>query len=275
MSKNEILDWYFNRNHITCGNRICIHMAKKEKKFAMTRRIPMISFLQKVWNDVKIYLFNKDQSDSRILYFAGASILINIAIGLGKIIMGIYNHSFLFFVSGFYNLSLGFAKVVAVKGYAESKGKAIFPFTLQADKKHKEYRYYQLVGVILLLASFAYTIGSIGVLVGEHNNVHYSLIMVVEIGIITVIEIIVALQGVFARRREKEPILEAIKLTSLISSLIGLVLVQTAILNHAGGKTIIYFDYVGIFLGVVSFFIGVYMIISAKMKVVKQKKSQR
>ena len=235
----------------------------------------MISFLQKVWNDVKIYLFNKDQSDSRILYFAGASILINIAIGLGKIIMGIYNHSFLFFVSGFYNLSLGFAKVVAVKGYAESKGKAIFPFTLQADKKHKEYRYYQLVGVILLLASFAYTIGSIGVLVGEHNNVHYSLIMVVEIGIITVIEIIVALQGVFARRREKEPILEAIKLTSLISSLIGLVLVQTAILNHAGGKTIIYFDYVGIFLGVVSFFIGVYMIISAKMKVVKQKKSQR
>jgi len=189
--------------------------------------------------------------------------------------MGIYNHSFLFFVSGFYNLGLGFAKAVAVKGYAESKGKPIFPFTLQINStseksRQKEYRYYQLVGVIVLLASLAYTIGSIGVLVGEHSNVHYSLIMVVEIGIITAFEIAISLQGVFARRREKEPILEAIKLTSLISSLIGLVLVQTAILGHAGEKTMIYFDYVGIFLGGVSFFIGVYMIVSTKMKMARK-----
>lgn len=90
--------------------------------------------------------------------------------------------------------------------------------------------------------------------------------MVAMIGFVTVIEIVIALQGVFARRREKEPILEAIKLTSLISSLIGLVLVQTAILGHAGENPIIYFDYVGVFLGVVSFFIGMYMIVSTRIK---------
>jgi len=78
------------------------------------------------------------------------------------------------------------------------------------------------------------------------------------------------IQGVFARRREKEPILEAIKLTNFVSSLIGLVLVQTAILGHFGREPIIYFDYVGIFLGAMSLCIGVYMIVSARLKMIRK-----
>lgn len=241
----------------------------------MVRDNPVFEFIPKAWIAIKNYLSNKEQSYSRMIHFARLSILFNALIGLGKIIMGLYNRSFIFTVSGFYNIGLSLAKAVAVKGYSESKGKQIWPFNIQADNsisiknKKKEYRYYQLVGLIVLLASVAYTIGSIGVLIGSRSIAHYSTIMVVEIGLITAVEIIISLLGVLARRREKEPILEAIKLTSFVSSLIGLVLVQTAIFGHLGRQPIIYFDFVGIFLGAVSFFVSVYMIVSARRKMIK------
>jgi len=236
----------------------------------------MIKIISKTWIGVKDYLSDKELSYSRIIHFARLSILINTAIGLGKIIMGFCNQSFLFIFSGFYNIGLSFAKMVAVKGYCESKGKKIWPFIRSTDSTHRkksvknEYRYYRLVGFIVLLASLAYTIGSIGVLIGSRSKAHFSTIMVVVIGFITAIEIIVSLQGIFARRREKEPILEAIKLTNFVSSLIGLVLVQTAILGHLGRNPIIYFDYVGIFLGAVSLCIGVYMIAFARLKMIRK-----
>jgi hypothetical protein len=227
----------------------------------------MIIFLSKTWSGIKAYLGDKEETYNRILVFARASILLNAAIGLGKTVMGFHSHSFIFVCSGFYNLCIALAKIVAVKGYAESKGKAVWPFVrhIGGGGKQKEHRYYRQVGFIVLLASLVYTIGSIGVLFFGRNNAHYSLILVIEIGIVTAVEIIVSIYGVFARRREKEPILEAIKMTSLISSLIGLVLVQTAILGH-GGESIIYFDYVGIVLGALSIYIGVYMVASKRIR---------
>jgi len=232
----------------------------------------MLRFVAKIWNIIWSYLCDKEQTYSRIIHIARLSMLVNAAIGIGKIIMGLYNLSFLFIFSGLYNIGICLAKAVAVKGYAESKCKRIWPFKrpahdgLSRKSKKKEYRYFRQVGVIILLASVAYMVGSIGVLVGERSSAHFSTFMVAQIGIITAVEIVVALQGVLARRQEKEPILEALKFTSFISSLIGLVLVQTAILGHSGGTPIVYFDYAGIFLGAVSVCIGVYMIVSANMK---------
>jgi hypothetical protein len=213
----------------------------------------MLLFLRETWNGIKTYLCKRSETYNRILLFARVSIVLNATIGLGKTVMGFHSHSFIFACSGFYNLCIALAKIVAVKGYAESKGKAVWPFVRHADKggKQKEHHYYRQVGFTQLLASLVYTIGSIGVLFFGRDKAHYSLILVILIGIITAIEIITSIYGVVARRREKEPILEAIKLTSLISSLIGLVLVQTAILGHGGTEPIVYFDYVGVVLGAV------------------------
>jgi hypothetical protein len=229
----------------------------------------MLSFISKTWNGIKMYLGNKEETYNRILLFARASILLNAVIGLGKTIKGFYSHSFIFVCSGFYNLCIALAKIVAVKGYAESKGKAVWPFVQHTDRsgKRKEHRYYRQVGFIVLLASLVYTIGSTRVLFFGRNKAHYSLIWVIEIGTVTAVEIIISIYGVLARRREKEPILEAIKTTSLISSLIGLVLVQTAILGQSGTEPIVYFDYVGVALGTISFFIAIYMLVTANGKI--------
>jgi hypothetical protein len=218
----------------------------------------MKSVLQIARTVVWSYLKDKEQTYSRIVQFARITMCINAAIGVGKIIVGYYSHSFFFVMSGIYNLCLGVAKFVALKGY---KNNSI------EKSKIKEYHCYGKVGAIVLIASTAYIIGSLRVIFGEHSTAHFSMIMVVEISAITVIEIIVALNGIFARRREMQPILEALKLTSLISALIGLVLVQTAILGHRGGEVPVYFDYVGVVLGGVSVCIGAYMIVSARLKI--------
>lgn len=237
----------------------------------------MFEFITKAWIDVKAYFRDKEQIYNRIIHFARLSVLMNTAIGLGKIMMGFYNFSFIFFIGGFYNISLSLAKALAIKGYCESKGEKIWPFIRQDDNrlsekgKSKEYHYYQLVGMVVILASLAYMISSTGVFAGGRSSTQFSMATVVKIGSITAFEIILSLQGVFARRREKEPILEAIKLTSLISSLIGLTLMQTAILGHSGRESNLYFDLSGIFLGAVSFCIGVYMIVSIRRKKVTGK----
>ena len=190
--KNEVLD--FGGGRVTHSNNVGFYLAKKEIITVLMRGCPMFQIISKAWIGIKDYLSDKEQSYSRIIHFARLSILINTAIGLGKIIMGFCNQSFLFIVSGFYNIGLSFAKIVAVKGYCESKGKKIWPFIRSTDSRHRkksvknEYRYYRLVGLIVLLASLAYMIGSIGVLIGSRSKAYYSTIMVVMIGFITAIE---------------------------------------------------------------------------------------
>ncbi|MDR0812930.1 MAG: hypothetical protein LBO63_02860 [Oscillospiraceae bacterium] len=229
-------------------------------------------FISKTRVGIKAYLGNKEETYNRILLFAGVSVLLNAAIGIGKTVMGFHSHSFIFVCGGFYNVCLALAKIAAVKGYAESKGKRIWPLTRNIGKKtpeaskRNEYRCFRQVGFIVLAASLVYTAGSIGVLLFGRYNAGYSVILVIEIGVITAIELIASVIGVAAGRRDKEPILEAIKTTSLISSLIGLVLVQTAILGHSGTQPIVYFDYAGVALGAVSVCIGVYMVTGKRQR---------
>jgi hypothetical protein len=92
------------------------------------------------------------------------------------------------------------------------------------------------------------------------------MVTVILIGLTIAVEFIVSLQGISTWRHEKEPILEALKLTSFISALLGLVLVQTAALGHGGVESNIYFDSVGLALGAVSFCIGGVMIVSGRRK---------
>jgi hypothetical protein len=197
------------------------------------------------------WLCNKEQIYNRTILFTKISMFVNVMMGLGKILLGFISSSILFVVSGFYNIGLFLTKIIAVKGYS------------QRTKKN-EYHYYQLMGFIMLLASLSYIIGSINVIINGYSKFIFTTIMVIGIGVITGIEILVAIFGYLARKKEKQPILQALKLTSLISSLFGLVLVQMAVLGHNGIKPIFYFDYVGIVLGIVSVLISLYMVISAK-----------
>jgi divalent metal cation (Fe/Co/Zn/Cd) transporter len=233
----------------------------------------MIQQIARLVDEIKAYFDDKEQASTRIVYFARLSIVMNAVIGIGKIVMGYASHSGLFVASGFYNISLSIANILAIKGYGKSKGQEIWPFTLPDNKDHllknqrSEYHYYQLVGVIVFLAGLAYTIASVSILFDGYTRSHFSTLVVTGIGVAVAVEIIISLQGILMWRREKEPLLEAIKLTSFISSLIGLVLVQAAILGHSESNPSVYFDYVGILLGAASSCVGIYMVAFAGMRI--------
>ena len=182
---------------------------------------------------LKNYFLDKERSHSRIIQFSKISVIVNIVIALGKIIMGICSLSVFLCINGLYNFGIGLAKAVAIKGYSDSVRAPIWtlnPHIITPHKQHNEnvgYRYFYLVGIITLIKT---------------------------------------------TRKNMEPILEAIKQTCFASSLIAFVLVQTAILSHAGREPNIYLDSVGIALGAVSVLISLHMIISVKMKIINKTK---
>jgi hypothetical protein len=203
-------------------------------------------------------------------------VIINAVIALGKIGMGIYSLSFFVFVNGLYNVGIGLAKIIAIKGYSDSVGLPIWSLNPHAkptlDKqrnKNGEYRYCYLVGIIILISSILYVSGSVKIFFGERGNIEYSAFMLIAVSVFAVVELVISLRGIKTTRKSKEPILEAIKKTCLVSSLIAFILVQTVILSRPGHHPNIYLDSVGIALGAASVFISLHTIVSVKMKTIR------
>lgn len=69
----------------------------------------------------KDYLYDKEQSHNRIVWFSKLSVIFNAVMALAKIIMGIYSFSVFLCINAFYNIGIGTAKAIALKGYSESK----------------------------------------------------------------------------------------------------------------------------------------------------------
>jgi divalent metal cation (Fe/Co/Zn/Cd) transporter len=226
----------------------------------------MVRLVKRAW----AYLTDKERVYRRTIRLARLSVLTNAILGAGKIGLGIVSGSVLFAIGGCYNLGMGLAKGAAVKTYAESRGGRFWSSAFKSCRdtsgagKKTEYRCYRFMGLVVLAASLAYVAGCVSVILRGHRKLIFTTLMTVGIGIVTAVEILAAALGYPARRREKEPILEALKLINLLSALLGLILVQTAILGRAGGTPIFYFDYVGIALSALSACVGLRMALSAK-----------
>jgi divalent metal cation (Fe/Co/Zn/Cd) transporter len=198
------------------------------------------------------YLDDKQRRNSRIALFAKVSIITNAVISLGKIGMSIYSLSFFLFVNGLYNVGIGAAKFIAVKGYGRKVEK-----TAQEQTGYRDYR---LVGVVIAMASAAYMAYSLRMIGGGKSNIQYNLITALAIAAFAFAEIGVSVYGVVKIRRDKEPAMEAIKMTNLVASLISIVLTQSALLeiNHVDNIAR-YCGYTGLIFGGLSAAIGIRM----------------
>ncbi len=217
-------------------------------------------------------LYGRDGFAQRALVFARLSVILNAALALGKIAMGLYSPSFFLCLNGLYNLGIGGAKLAALKGYRESRK--------EPDDAHsegygeEEYRYYYLVGIILLIASIIYMLYCIRMLTGGRSSIQYTIIMGIAIAAVTFTEIGLAIHGIIATRRSRSPVMEALKLTNLAASMISLVLTQTAIMSAvAEGDHTFYFGVTGILFGGLAALTGLHMIV--RMYLVLHGKSHR
>lgn len=193
------------------------------------------------------------------LYFAKISVPFNGALAIGKFLMGIFSPSFFLCVNALYNLGIAAAKYIALKTHNSSQ-KDLLEMRPE-EYKRKQFFFYEVIGYIIMSASALYAVFCISMIIGISSS-HYHKIVALGITVVTFTEIGLAIRGIVITRKDKEPIIEAIKLTNFASSLISLVLTQTAIMSVSYvGDASSYNGFSGIMFGTLAALIGVYMII--------------
>ena len=177
-------------------------------------------------------------SDSRTLHLAGISGVGNILLGLGKIASGILSLSVFVCINGLYTLGMVLARYCG-----------------------QQYGYYRRSGMILIAASLLYICYSVWSFF-HPKEVSYHMYVALAIATFTFAEIGVNLYGMIANRKNRTPLLHAIKTINLAAALISLVLTQSAILSFAGGE-----DHdpavnalMGMFSGTCAALLGVFML---------------
>lgn len=195
----------------------------------------------------KIKNINKKYS----IHITGAACIGNFLVGTGKLFIGLISLSFFTCVSAFYTYGMVIAKVCALKG-------------MNKDRE-KQYIHYRFTGIILSIASIFYAVYATRLL--WHPEVsHYEKNVGIAIATVTFVEIGLNIRGVIVERKNKELLYHALKMVSLSSSLISLVLTQMAILSftHEGRL-----DYnpsfsngiMGLLMGSISTLIGLFMVL--------------
>lgn len=165
---------------------------------------------------------NYDAAAARTLHLAGVSGAGNIFLGLGKILSGLLPLSAFVCINGGYTLGMVVARYCALAG------------VLRAKDMREQYRYYRWAGKILILSSLLYMAYS-GWAYFHPKYIVYHEYLALAIATVTFVEIGLNIRGVVVNRKNKTPLLHAIKTINLAASLISLVLTQSAILSFSRG----------------------------------------
>lgn len=156
----------------------------------------------------------------RSLHITGASCVGNLCVGVGKLVMGILSLSVFTCASALYTF-----------GMVAAKGCALAGIVREVDPKRQR-RYYKLSGLILIVASVLYIVYSVRLLLHPVVSI-YSSYVAIDIAAFTFVELTLNIRGVIIERKNHTLLVHAIKMINLASSLICLVLTQTAILSFA------------------------------------------
>lgn len=200
--------------------------------------------------------------EKRFLHITGAACVVTLCVGVGKLVMGLLSLSFFTCVSAFYTFGMVAAKGCAMSGSVKE---------LSAES---QYRYYQCSGLILIIASVLYMIYSVRLLIHPVNST-YSAYVAINIAAFTFVELTMNIRGVMIERKNRTLLVHAIKMINLASSLICLVLTQTAILSFASDQANHHpatNGFFGIIMGGVASILGVSMLI--RIYIIHQKERQ-
>lgn len=196
---------------------------------------------------------------------------VNLLFAAGKFFLGIYTLSLFLCTNGIYNLGISLVKLIPIRGYRRAARSQAQETQAQRNLK-EEYRRYRQMGVTLLITSAIYLGYCIQMLITRPAQTRYGTIVAISIATVTFTEIGLAVRGFLVMRNNKEPLMEGLKLTGLATSLISLVLTQSAITSFAEPNetnAILGCAVTGVLFGTVSLLIGLYMILHGAGKIAK------
>ena len=157
---------------------------------------------------------------ARTLLLVRGSLLRNGLMMAVKLALGLLSLSPFVCLNAFYNLCMGFARYLFFIGYSAQRG------------QFAQRRCYMAIGGLVLLASVLYMLYAVGMLLGARSPA-YPRYVALAVAAFTLTELILNIRGSIVAGKNREPLLQALKLTNLSSNLICLVLTQTAILSLA------------------------------------------
>lgn len=124
-------------------------------------------------------------------------------------------------------------------------------------------RAYRTTGLLVLILSIAYVVSCLPLALGHNTSDRYDENVAIAIAAIAFTELGFSVHGLLASRRNDDVLMEAIKLSNLASSLVLIVLAQTALLSMSAATTedpSRYNGVCGVALGTLAALIGAYML---------------
>ena len=189
----------------------------------------------------------------RIIFMSNVSIISNCLIALGKLALGIYNNSIFLCCNALYNFGMAFAKIVVLYHYKN-------------DNQENVCDCYKQVGMILICTALTYIFYSFRLFI-SHEITNYSMFSGITIATVTFFEIGFAIYGILTNTKEQAPIVKSIKTINLCSSLISLVLTQTALLSfNSAVEASQYNGILALIFGSSVIFLGIYMVKNSKKR---------
>lgn len=191
------------------------------------------------------------KSAGRSLHITTAACLSNVVLGTGKLVVGVCTLSLFTCVCALYTFGIVTAKCFALAGIVKE------------ENTKQQYRCYKISGLILILASTMYIVYSMGLFLSPVNS-SYHMYAALLIATFTFAELFFNIKGVITERHNPSPLIHAIKMINLASSMVCLVLTQAAILSFADTQVSSHSSvngFMGILMGSAAALLGIYMII--------------
>lgn len=199
------------------------------------------------------------KKEDRIMFFLIFTMVGNILIAFFKLVLSLTLPSLWFFINAIFMIILSFARYFSIRDYSKTK--------LLKDKtiiKKIGYRNYLINGILLVLLGIMYFFVNVYIYYKGTNTTMHPY-MTYLVALIAFWSIGSSIYGMVKYKREKTPILKAVKLTNFANALTSIMLTQIVLLDTYADKMVynsnIMNGFTGMGIGIIIIILGLYMII--------------
>ena len=197
-------------------------------------------------------------NEDRIMLFLIFTTFGNIFLAIIKFVFAITLPSLWFFVNALFMIILSFARFFSIRDYGKARNK---------DDKEKQsigYKNYLTNGILLVILGIMYFFVNVYIYYkGTNTTMHEYLTYLTAL--VAFWSISSALYGMIKYKRDKNPILKAVKLTNFANSLTSIMLTQIVLLDTYANTKVYNSNLMngltGIGISLIIIIIGLYMII--------------
>lgn len=191
----------------------------------------------------------------RNMHFVRVSIPSNLVMAAWKTALAILAPSAFLIATIVFNVGTAAAKYLVLRAWDHAPED-------DAGRRLRFGRAYRIVGVLVIFLSALYIVSCLPLALGAAHAERYARPIAIGIAALSFLELVSSMIGWRSAHRDRDILVEAVKLTNLAAALVLLVLTQTALTSFAQkGDTSRYDGLAGVILGGIALLLGAYMVL--------------